>query len=381
MAAEGADSPFELLDAILQMMAVGDAEVQVNLCRLMLGVDHPVIREAAALMLFHPQAEVREGIAKVLADAAGEAFTPAALRRLIVSRNWFPEAIRTRIDQTIANARRARVECAPLPRRIGMTVYASGVDGAMAQTLQAIIPDGRGFVSCSLMPKGGKGVADAFLAPLPGKRELKGFLAMLQEEAGAIESSLEYLDLRVCQALADGARQGHVPNHWLAAIAERLGCDQWRAVPLDLPAELAKLRAELEKRGGRFVTDRYREEALEASGDWPEDEPFAHSWFEDDVEVDRLIVKLQGKKRQPDPYQVIPAIVTQILEPRRAAWLERLVPTTLWLRSAKKPPVPWEQMAQVALAVADPAVPLAAIPLMGTIAAHSFGAYLGRLEG
>lgn len=381
MAAEGADSPFELFDAVLQMMAVGDAEVQVNLCRLMLGVDHPVIREAAALMLFHPQAEVREEVAELLAGVNGEWLTPAALRRLIVARNWFPEKIRALIDQSIANARRARVECAPLPRRIGMTVYASGVDGAMAQTLQAIIPDGKGFASCSLMPKRGKGVADAFLAPLPGKRELKSFLAMLQEEAGAIESSREYLDLRVCQALADGARHGHVPNHWLAAIAEQLGCDQWRAVPLDVSAELAKLRAELEKRGGGFVTDRYREDALEASGAWPEDEEFAYSWFEDDVEVDRLITGLQGKKRHPDPYKIIPAIVKEILEPRRSAWLERLVLTTLWLRSAKKPPVPWEQMAYVALAVADQTMPLAKIPLMGTVAAHSFGAWLGRQEG
>jgi hypothetical protein len=381
MVAEGADSPFELLDAVLQIMAVGDAEVQVKLCRLMLDIDHPVIREAAALMLFHPQGQVREGVADVLAGANGELLTPVALRRLIVSRNWFPERIRALIDQAIANARWARVECAPLTRRIGMTVYASGVDGAMAQTLQAIIPDGKGFVSCSLMPKIGNGVADAFLAPLPGKREMKSFLAMLQEEAGAIESTADYLDLRVCQALADGAKHGHVPNHWLAAIAERLGCDQWRAVPLDVRAELTKLRAELEKRGGRFVTDRYREDALEASGAWTEDEAFAYSWFEDDVEVDRLISKLQGKQRQPDPYKIIPAIVKEILEPRRAAWLERLVLTTLWLKSVKKPPVPWEQMAHVALAVADTTIPLVNIPLMGTIAAHSFGAYLGRTEG
>jgi hypothetical protein len=251
----------------------------------------------------------------------------------------------------------------------------------MAQTLQVIIAHGKGFVSCSLMPKQGKGIADAFLAPLPGKRELKSFLAMLQEEAGAIEASLDYLNLRVCQALADGAKHDHVPNHWLAAIAERLGCDQWRTMPLDVHAELAKLGADLEKRGGRFVTDRYREDALEASGEWPEDEAFAHSWFEDDVEVDRLITGLQGKKRQPDPYKIIPVIVKEILEPRRAAWLERLVLTTQWLRSVKKPPVPWEQMALVALAVADTTVPLAGIPLMGTIAAHSFGAYLGRQEG
>jgi hypothetical protein len=38
-------------------------------------------------------------------------------------------------------------------------------------------------------------------------------------------------------------------------------------------------------------------------------------------------------------------------------------------------------MAHVALAVADTTIPLVNIPLMGTIAAHSFGAYLGRTEG
>jgi hypothetical protein len=379
--AEGAATPHEFFETVLQMMAVGDAEVQVNLCRLMLEVEHPVVREAAVLMLFHPHAEVRAGVAQVLAKIDGQTLTPASLRRLIVARNWFPEALRGGIDQAIANARRARVECAPLPKRVEMTVYASAVDGAMAQTFQVVVPEGKGFLCCSVMPKRGAGVADAFPIPLAGKRERNELLAMLRQETGAVEVSLDYLDRRICQALADGVEQDKVPCHWLVAIAERLGRDQWKAVPLDPTAELTGLRAELDRRGDRFATERYRRQALEASAAWAEDQPFAWSWFEDDAKVDAVVQKALGKKRRPDSDRCIDAILKKIIQPRRASWLERLVLTALWLKAAKKPPVPWEQMVHIAVAVADETLPLDEIPLMVMIAGHSFGAWMGRQEG
>lgn len=373
-------TPHDLFEAILQMLAVGDTEAQTVLCRLMLGMAHPVIRQAAVLMLFHPQTEVRAGVAQVLAEVDGRCLTPETLRWLIVARNWFPETLRTRIDLAVANARRARVECAPMPKKSAMSVYASAIDGAQAQAFYVVTPQGKEFYSCSIMPKKGFGVADAFVSEPMGKRERDKFLAMLSRETGAVEVSADYLHQRICQALADGAAQGKVPCHWLVAIAERLGCDQWRAVPLDVTAELARLRAELERRGERFLTERYRQQALAASELWPEEQPFAWSWFEDDAEVDALVNKIQGKKRRPESARSMVAILEQILQPRRAQWLERLVLTALWLMAAKKPPVPWEQMLHVAEAVADDNVPLVEIPLMVTIAGHSFGAYMGRLE-
>ena len=42
-----------------------------------------MVRETAALMLFHPQAEVRAGVARVLAEVDGRCLTPETLRRLI----------------------------------------------------------------------------------------------------------------------------------------------------------------------------------------------------------------------------------------------------------------------------------------------------------
>lgn len=377
---QGIDNPHEFFDAILQMLAVGDAEVQVNLCHLMLDVDHPIIREAAVLMLFHPQPEVRTGVAQLLSEVDGRCLTPASLRRLIVARNWFPESSRSCIDQTVTNARKARVECAPLPKRVEMTVHASAVDGANAQTFQVLIPDGKGFLCCSIMPKKGHGVADAFLIPLPGKSERNEFLGMLHRETGAIEVATDYLHKRICQALADGAAQGKVPCHWLVAIAERLGTDQWKAAPFDAALELAALRADLERRGGKFITPRYRQQALTASEVWAQEQPFAWSWFEDDIEVDEVVQKTLAKKRRVDPELCLNVIIEKILQPRRAQWLERLVLTALWLKATKKPPVPWEEMFYVCEAVADEAVPLAEIPLMVMIAGHSFGAFMGRQE-
>ncbi|MDF1579333.1 MAG: hypothetical protein P1P74_00990 [Desulfuromonadales bacterium] len=373
-------SPFELFDAVLQMMLVGDSDVQVILCRHMLEVEHPVIREMAALMLFHPVAEVRSGVARQLAEVEGRFLTPETLRRLIVARNWFPEELRKQIDQTVTNARRARVECAPLPPRRGTVVYASGVDGAMAQTFQVMIPEGKGFLCCAIMPKRGAGVADAFFIHLANKRERNNFVEMLKAETGAHESTSDYLDRRICQALADGAEHGKVPSHWLAAIAEQLGCDQWKAAPLDVMAELKSLRNALESCGARYVTERYREQAFIASASWLLQQTFAYSWFEDDVDVDKIVQKTQGRKRQIDPERCIDTILHKILQPRRKQWLERLVLTTRWLKSIKKPPVPWEQMFLVTEALADETVAIEDIPLMDVIAAESFAAYLGRRE-
>jgi hypothetical protein len=377
----GVDSPFELQDGLLEMMAVGDAEVQAAMAGEMLITDSPLLRDTAALMLFNPRAEVRAGVAHRLARVEGRHFTPATLRRLIVARNWFPEEIRAGIDQAISNARRARVECAPVPPGLTMSVYASVVDGAGAQSFQAIIPDGKGFVSCAVLLKTGVGVADAFMVPIKNKRALREFLEMLSDEAAMLESTPEHLDQRVCQALAEGARLNKVPSPWLVAIAERLGREQWRPTPLDPRRELAALRGILEISGSKFLSEKVVREALEGAATWHDFEPFAFSWFEDNAGVERDIAAAAGKKKIPQPAKAVAKLLGGVLEEHRELWLERLVLATLWLRAAKNPPVAWPEMFHVAAALADPKMPLKEIPLMLSVANATFGAYLARKEG
>uniref|UniRef100_A0A831UGR7 Uncharacterized protein n=1 Tax=Geobacter metallireducens TaxID=28232 RepID=A0A831UGR7_GEOME len=377
----GHESPYEALETLLQLMALGPAEMQTALCGEMLVADNPLIRDAAALMILHPTAEVRLGAAQLLADHAAR-ITPDTLRRLIITRNWFPEEIRTRIDQAVSSARRGRVECAPLAKSLAADVYASPVDGAGAQSFQVIVPDGKGFLGCSILIKAGAGVVDAFVISLSGKREKNDFISMMFREGAFIESSQEYLDLRVCHGLAEGAAAGKAPTYWLAHVAETLGKDQWKAVPFDPLPELAALRKELELTNRELLSDKARDKALEAAKGWPVEQSFADSWFEDDAEVDRVVgavIKKRGKKRF-DKWEAVDAILDHILEKRRAGWLNCLTLCTLWLKSSRKPPVPWHQMFHVASAVADTGIALVDIPLMESIAIHTLGAYLGRRE-
>ncbi len=371
-------SSFELVDALLQMLAIGDATAQVTLCTQLFFADLPLARSAAVLMLFHPHANVRTGVAEFLAQTAGQNFTPESLRRLIVSRNWFPEALRKNLDQAIANARRARIECAPLPQGMKKQVYASAIDGAGAQSLQIVLQQGKSYLSCSIMLKKGFGVADAFLIPFPNKRELNLFLKMMRQEAGGTEVATDYPDRRLCQALADGAGEGKVPSHWLVAIAEQLGSDQWKADPLDARRELAMFRESLQGKGRKMLLEPVRQYALQQSADWPEQQHFAHSWFEDDAEVDRRLEAIFVEDARIDPMEPIIELLDQVIEPRRELWLERLVLTTGWLKAAKRPPVLWEHMFHVAEAVADKSVPLREIPLMIAVAENSVGAFMGR---
>lgn len=371
------NNTFELADALLQMLAVGEAEAQISLSYELLLADSPLARDAAVLTLFHPRAEVRDGVAEMLAQVDGRLFTPESLRRMILSRNWFPAEQRTRIDRAIAHARQARIDCAPLAPRPKVKSYASGIDGAGAQMLLFVVPQGQGYLACAVMLKEGAGVADSWLAPLPDKRELKHMLKMFRQESGCIESSRHYLDRRICQALSQGAAAGGVPGHWLVAIAEILGCDQWRALPFAADAELAELDDQLA--GSKKNADQTPQAALKASADWPEKKTFAHSWFEDDAEVDDLLDEVLGEEECYDPMVPLLTLFEGIFEPRRGQWRDRLIQTAAWLKAAQKPPVPWQQMTQVAAAVADPTKPLREIPLMIAVAENTVGAYFGRL--
>jgi hypothetical protein len=321
----GVNSPFEALENLLQLLALGDPEMQISLCGEMLHADSQLVRDAAALMILHPMPAVRQGVSGLLAaDSAN--ITPETLRRLIITRNWFPEDMRNTIDQAVTNARRARVACAPLPKLPDAIIYASPVDGAFAQAFQIVVPHGKGHVSCSVLLKQGAGVADAFVISLPTRKTLKDFLDTMKQEGAFIESSPEYLDQRVCHGLAEGAALDKAPNFWLAHVAEVLGKDQWKAVTFDARSELARMRAELERKAPELLADKSRRKALRDSAEWCDEHHFADSWFEDDAEVDKVIAVALKKKRitMDTEWSAVQTIIKSILEKRRKTWIERL---------------------------------------------------------
>jgi len=374
----GLTSPFEGAQEMFGLFAMNDPELQTALIGEMMTADDRLLREIAALTLFHHDPEVSLEVSRLLAGVEGGCITPETLRRLIVSRNWLPEAIRKHVDQAISNARKARVECAPLAKPPAMTVYASSIDGSGAQGFHALVPDGAALTSCSLLLRLGLGVADSFVVQLDSKREINSFLANLKSEGSFIESSPDYLDLRVCHALAEGASRGNGPNHWLVRIAELLGRDRWKGEPFDAASELLRLREEIASHDPGLLDEREYLAALGESAQWHLSESVFGSWFEDDESVSREIEASRGGSKTINAAAAIDRIVSAVLEKRRDAWLERLVVNALWIRHAKSPPVSWHRMFHVAQAVADRNLPLKEIPLMVSVARMSFEAYRQR---
>lgn len=377
----GVESPFEVLENLMQVFGLGDSDLQTDLASHLMLAESKLVRDTAALMLFHPSPAVRVGVSKLLFEESTK-ITSETLRRIIITRNWFPENIRKNIDKAISSARRSRVECASLPKNMNLTIYASPVDGAFVQAFHVIVPEGKGFKICSIMVKKGVGVADAFVISLATKKELNDFLTLQKREVVFIESSTEYLDQRICHALAEGVLLGNVPNPWLAHVAEILGKDQWKATAFDEERERALMRGELELNNPEYLTVKVRNKTLKNSIDWHKKYFFIDSWFEDDIEVDKQVEKSFKKFRlmNNDEIIAVEAIVNNILEKRRHNWLERLTLTALFLKSSPSPPLQWQQMFILAEAVADNSIPLIEIPLMESVASQSMMAYLGRKE-
>ena len=376
--AMGLSSPFDGVQALLELFVMTEPDIQIALTGELLAADDAMLREIAALMLFNPEPEVRLGVSQIIAALDGGDLAPETLRRLIVCRNWFPEEIRRNIDKAISAARKARVDCAPLAKTPAMEVYASPMDGSGAQSFQIVVRQGRGYLSCALLLKQGHGISDAFVIEFDRKKEVDDFLDHLGSEGLFVRSTGEYLDQRICQALADGAAQGRVPNVWLVRIAELLGSDRWLPAPFDAAEELAHLRQTLEERSPTLLSKRNYLLALDQVEQWHSYELFFASWLDEHDSVLAELEAIPANGNIASARAAIRRILKGPLEERRGVWLELIVVNTLWLKSWKKSPFPWHRLFHVACAVADHSIPVDQIPLMRSIARLSCQAYRER---
>ncbi|BCG46964.1 hypothetical protein GEOBRER4_n1783 [Citrifermentans bremense] len=379
----GMVSPFAGADEILQLSAASDAELRAPVISELMTADDPFLREIAALMLFHPDPAHALEVSRLLVAIEGGRIGHETLRRLIMARNWFPADVRRNVDQAITNARKARIECAPLPKPLPLTVYASSIDGSGAQNFQLLLQEDAGFSSCFILLKQGTGVAASSVEQIKSRPERDKLVVKLAHGSSYLESSPQYLDLRVCQALADGVANGVTPNHWFVRIAELLGRDRWKGTPLDAGNELLLLRDEIDSLSPALLEESEYVGALEESGRWLLDFPaFFGSWAETgDAAAGEVDAAMTGRGRGVDA-SVIARVFTNLLEPKRDAWLDRLVVETLWLRHARSAPLKWQRMYHVAQAVADRTVALKEIPLMTAVAHRTVELYrVSRKEG
>lgn len=372
MAASSAD-PFDVAGAMAEATSVMPGELRSFMAHEFALSSHAVLRDSVPLMLLADDQAVRRAAANALEQIAlPDTMSPEALRRMIVIRNWVPEADRPPIDQAIRKARVKGVACAQWPAAHDLAIHASGIDGSGSQSVVLTSRGSRKGIVAGVLLKLGVGVADTWCDTETARRDINQTLATVRGEAMAVEVGQAYLDAAVQNAIATGAATGRPPAATLLQIAELAGGADWHDRRLDIAAEAQRLFDALPEahRSATAV-----KASLARSGEW-HGQDFAQSWFLDNPEV-RGIVKAGGRRKAEAS---VGRLVTEALPQRRAEWAERFLLLALRGQAATDPAAQAQAEDFVILAhVLSGDRSLADIPLMVAIARHTVEvAFLAR---
>lgn len=373
MAEETGGDEFALHAQIADFTQALPPEFRHSMVIHLAGASAELLRMTAALSILDPAAEVRRATCRMLEQIAGSAPTlipPATLRRMIAVRNWLPEADRPFLDAAVKKARSRDVACASWPKRQVLDVSATAIDGSGAQSLFAIVKEGRRHRIGALLVRQGIGVLDAWSLPQLAKADLTRFITETSSQVFLIPVAPEYLDIVVQHYLGTGLANAAVPPVGMLDFVEAVGVEHWQpqaVTPDDLVRRMegeagpaASAAAEIERivAGSRALLTRM---------------PFLDSWFEDDAEAD-AIIRSAGRARKASK---VALVLAKILEPRRRKWAEKLLWSALWAKLGTGQTLPWEPFFILGRDLLGER-PLQDIPLMVAIAERTIEAAARR---
>ncbi|MHB8763376.1 MAG: SEC-C domain-containing protein [Deferrisomatales bacterium] len=367
---QGEGAAYALWEELFAYFQAVEPGARVGFVEAAAGAAVPLLREVVVLLLLHPEAEVRQAAAQHLLTTGG-APSPVGLRRLILLRNWLPEAERPAADALIGAARLARIEPAPSPAQQVTVRLASPFDGSGATSFLLGFRDKRRTALGGAVLKEGFGVRDPWCSLRLPRGEAEDTAARLRQEVGAVAVGADYLATVAGHFLWVGAEAGRPPAPPFLQIAELAGA-AWAARPLDFDAALA----DLEGAAGPAAfapaeVQRVLLHGVVGTGRFPG----ARSWFEDDAAADDAVRRALG---QPTVDRAIAQVIQQVLEPRRDRWAERLLWMALWGRAAtERGAPPWKQFAVLARELRR-GRPLGELPLMAIVARQTVEAALAR---
>jgi hypothetical protein len=360
IAEQAGDDVFALLDALRDAMHAVPPEPLAAIAAQLATAPVPALREACALLVLHTEKEVRRGVALAL-NGAAEGISPTTLRRLILVRGWLPEDERPLIDQVVRTARTKGVDCAAWEARTASQITVSAIDGAGAQMLIALSPQGKRQRVSAVLLKEEKGIADAWCRGPMSKREVTEMIDDLDMGLLTHEVGRDYADRIVCHQLGAGLELGIVPPPGLIDVAESIGAPEWRPATLPWRQLLDDLIAAAPESalGPDGIAS-----AVEQSMETAEGSGLLESWFESDQEVEDLLSEAAGD----DPDTLLQLVLDRVIAPRQEKWVERLVWIALWLKeAAPELQFRWYDFAVLAREIVN-GRPLKTIPLMQAIA-------------
>lgn len=367
----------EMVEPLLAQMEVMPPDAQVLMISTLLAAQQPLMNELGSLFLLHPKAEVRIPLATWCAQPDGlQRLGPLGLRRLIGLRNWLPVDERPALDALIRAARLAGIASSPLEPARPFTAFASPFDGSGAAALWVFAKEKRHYRIMGVLVKQGLGIREVWGETGYTKRDVDAQIQDMTRGGSALPVGPAFLSRLVAHFVSVGQELGQAPPPQLLALNELAGGDYWKPEALDPAALLAEWEA---AEPASFSPARVQE-VLAASQDWPVRRPFASSWFEDDARVDAILRKQIGKSRDglSRLHRLAQAILTEVVEPKRAVWTERLVWMALWARAGQgQAPVRWQDLAVLAR-VLHQGTPLETVPLMQAIALRSLESAFNR---
>ena len=322
---------------------------------------NPVLRDMAALYLLDPSAEVRRSFCQAMSESASpETMSPATLRRMIALRNWLPEKERHHLDAAIKKARQKQVDCAPWPTMDVLSIEASKIDGVGAQSVFAVVKDGRKHMIACLLVKSEVGIADVWCLYDQSKAEVREFSARIEAETGKISVDADYLRQLIVHHLAVGLEDGKAPPAGLLEFVEVMGLDGCQPAASSVDDLIALMSADIEP---ERLEAKAVDDLVQGSGDWPDQHDFLDSWFENDALVEEVLER-NPKLRMPGR---VKAVTKSVLEPRRGKWAERFLRTALWLKQQEGSRSPWRAFFVMGREL-HRGRPMARIPIMQHIA-------------
>jgi hypothetical protein len=357
--------PFGFCQQVREMTDVFPDDQRMAFGAFLLRSTAAVAREAALGWLLDPSAAVRNGFGSQLEQAAGSGIVSGTmLRRLIVLRNWLPEADRPAVDRAIQACRRSKVDVTPLPPVQVGEVLSSAYDGAGAQSLFVFTREGRRHAIGCFLLKQEIGIRDAWARHGMSRAELADFRQDTRE-VELMPVSLDYLRLAAAHGLATNLASGIMPPFGLLDAVETVGLQGLQPEALTTEAVLGLLEAEA---GPALSQPEAAAELLASSARLPHEMGVLDSWFEPDGE---LAGRLGGKGMTRA--KRIALVGNELLVRHAPKWVDRLARTALTLLHAKGD-APWEAFYVSARALAS-GRPIAEIPLMLHVAAQTVDAH------
>jgi hypothetical protein len=364
VADQARQNPFDVYEYVSSLLAGFPPEASVMLLLELIASKKPVIDQAVAGFVLHPDAVLAQSAAEALAASAKRTPVESSLIERLSACGLATADRQAHLDATI---RAVRLNALPpvqleLPKVI--KCYVSVCDGSGARSLFVTQTVGAHYQLASVMMKVA-GVADAMVLRELSKSDMDDIVRQMKSSMLVMETDLAGITWMLGLAIADNFASGNLPPFKLVEVAESLGLGPVHpdhASPMEI---ITGLLADLppEQTNPTAVATAHADIL---------DSEFKYQWFEAGEALEDLLYPVKGSKQR------VAKLMNVYLPERRPFWARQCAISALAMRGDEKTRhSPWKQLALVGRDIASD-LPLGQIPLMKQVAEISVLAFERR---